>query len=105
MRLTEEVNVAADGGLTVTISAVPGRPSSYQSGLRLFLEWFLGESLESYVLRKRATDPPRTFRGIAEDMSRDVEAAAERLNPDGPKLRIAISHNLPTRVAEEADGS
>src|SRR5215216_1869276 len=98
MRLTEEVNIDETGQATVTISAVPGRPDSYQSGLRVLLEWFLGQTLEEYVRRKRAADPPRTFRGIADDMAKDVQAAAARLNPGAPALRIAISHTLPLRI-------
>ena len=103
MRLTEEVKIDATGLATVTISAVPGRPSAYQSSVRVFLEWFLGASLEDYVRLKREQNPPRTWRGIAEDMAKDVEQVAARLHPEGPGLRIAISHTLPLRISGEMD--
>lgn len=88
---------------TLTISAVPGRPRKYDSNVRAFVEYFLGERIETYVRRRLAEPDPPSWRDIATDMAAEINRTAGQLDPTRPPLTVRISHNLPFRVVNEKD--
>lgn len=77
-----------------------GKRGNYQSNVRIFLEYFLGERLEDYILRRRDEDPPRTWQGIADDMADIINRTALELDPSRPALNVRISSNLTFRLGQ-----
>jgi hypothetical protein len=89
---------------TITISGVPGPRGTYDSKVRAFVEYFLGESIEAYARRRRAEDPPRSYQGIADDMAEIIVRTAAELDPSRPPLQVRIDGSVPFQALADKDG-
>jgi hypothetical protein len=100
-----ELGLEANPDGTATLTRVSdgrgGKPGPRDSNVRIFLEYFLGESLETYFVRLRSADPARTWREIATDMEETITTTAARLDPARAPLVVRISSDLAFRIGRE----
>lgn len=102
LELGLEVNPDGTATLADVSDGRGGRPGlPRDSNVRIFLEYFLGESLRDYFTRLRSEDPPRPWRVIAADMEREITETAARLDPARPPLVVRISSDLAWRLGAE----